>query len=72
MISYVGEMTLLPNVMMGRLEIYKYDEPYAIKEIRINTKKVREFNSFIIKYDLKDFSKKELNKIINYIKTNFQ
>ena len=73
-ISFVEEAVLNPDYkdfIGGRIEVYRSDERYASEEIRFFTKKQDEFYKFREKYDFKDITEAELNKIKKIVKEEY-
>lgn len=72
---YHSASLMFPNNIRGIIEVYKETKANfkVVRHIPIYTNKLREFGSFHNKYlkSNKGLTKKNLNKVINYIKINF-
>lgn len=73
-VSFIEEFVMnppYPSYIMGRIEVYKQDEPYAFDEIRFFTRKVRKFNEFREIWDMKEITKRELISIEQTVKRDY-
>lgn len=72
---YRSESPMFPNNIKGTIGVYKETKGNfkAIRHIPIHTNKLREFESFHNQYlkSNKGLTKKNLDKVINYIEINF-
>lgn len=73
-LNFVGEFIMNSNYegyIAGRIEIRDNYNPYSMEEMRYFTNKVQEFNSFDNKWDLKQVSKRQIERIKRIVKEKF-
>ncbi len=73
-ISFVEEAVLNPDYkgyVGGRMEVWTQWSSYDIDEFRFLTKNLREFDEFREKWDFKDVSWWQLQRIKKHLRDNF-
>lgn len=73
-VSFIEEAIFNPKYekeyVGGRVEVYTSDSDYAVEEIRFFTKD-KNWNKFREKWDFKDITKKDLDKLRKEINKKF-
>jgi len=65
-ISFIEECIQHPSYLdyiAGRIEVFESDAQYDCKEIRFFTKDVKKFRAFRDRWDMKDITEKQLQRI---------
>jgi hypothetical protein len=73
-ISFTEESVMNPkyhDYIGGRMEVYVENEPFNVEEVRFFTKDIKGFNKFREKWECKDVSQEELDKLKDIITNSF-
>lgn len=73
-ITFTEEVVRNPiyeGCIAGRIEVYDDESRYNIGEMRVLTKKVKEFENWIEKYEEKKISDNELDKVYSIVKKKY-
>ena len=59
------------NTTVGRIEVHKPNDEYASEEIRWGTYKVKEFLEFREKWDFRDITESQLERLKDVVKNTY-